>query len=169
MKTLALGAALLASLAGIAQAQTPTISVENAWARPTVPAVKTGAVYVTILDHGAPDRLVAVSTPVAGEAQLHETIKDGSVMKMRPVDGLAIPRDQPVAFAPGGYHIMLTNLKQPLTAGAHFPLSLKFQNAGTVETMVTVQAGATPAMTMGAGAHEMPMNMPMTPPAATKP
>ncbi len=155
MRRLLILTPLLFTLAPIARAQTPpapSISVEKAWARPTVAAVKTGAAYVTIIDRGAPDRLIGASTPIAGEAGLHETIHDGDVMKMRPVDGLPIPSNSPVTFTPGGYHIMLMGLKQPLKAGQTFALALKFQNAGTVETMVTVRAAAPDA--------EMPMNMP---------
>jgi copper(I)-binding protein len=162
MKILPMGAALLTifGVVGLAQAQAPTISIEHAWARATVPSVKTGAVYVTILDHGAPDRLIAASTPVAGETQLHETIHDGNVMKMRAVEGLAIPSDTPVTFAPGGYHIMLLSLKQPLTAGQTFPLSLHFQNAGIVQTTVTVESVGAGGMQMGGAGHDMPMTMP---------
>ncbi len=162
MKQLVVAVALLTGLAAAAaaRAEAPSIMVENAWARATVPSVKTGAVYVTIMDHGAPDRLVAASTPVAGMAELHETIHDGNVMKMRPIDGLAISSQAPVTFSPGGYHIMLMGLKQPLKVGETFPLSLKFQNAGTIDTTVTVQAAGAGAMQMGGATHDMSMNMP---------
>jgi copper(I)-binding protein len=146
-----------------ATAQTPAaITVENAWARPTPPNAQAAAIYVTVTDHGVPDRLVGVSTPVAGNADLHETIHDGNVMKMRPVaGGLAISAAAPISLTPGGYHIMLTELKQPLAGGESFPLSLRFEKAGTVETTVTVRAaGTAAAMDMG-GAHDMQhMNMP---------
>ncbi len=145
-----------------ATAQTPAaITVENAWARPTPPNAQAAAIYVTVTDHGVPDRLVGVSTPAAGKAGLHETIHDGDVMKMRPVEGLAISAAAPISLAPGGYHIMLTDLKRPLAGGESFPLSLRFEKAGTVETTVTVRAaGGAAAMDMG-GAHDMQhMNMP---------
>jgi hypothetical protein len=155
MPKILIATTLFATLAlGAAAQTTPSISVENAWARATASSAQAAAVYVTITDHGAADRLVSVSTPV-GTAQLHETTREGNVTRMRPVAGLAVPTGAPVSLAPGGYHIMLTDLKQPLSSGQNFPLSLTFEKAGTVETTVTVKAtGATPAHTMD---H---MNMP---------
>jgi len=154
-----LAATLLAMTAVGAEAQTPApISVENAWARATSASAQAGAAYVTIIGHGASDRLIGVSTPVAAEAVLHETIQDGDVMKMQPVDGLDIPANASVKLAPGGYHIMLMHLRQPLKRGDSFPLSLRFQNAGTIETKVTVQApGAGAPMPMGGSGHDMHM------------
>ncbi len=139
-------ATLIATLASPAWAQAPT--VEHAWSRA---AVKTGAAYVTITGHGAPDRLISATTPVAERAEIHESMADGTVMRMRPVAGVAIPASAPVVLAPGGLHIMLVNLRQPLVRGQHFPLTLVFEKAGTVESDVTVEA---------AGAA-MPMAMPM--------
>jgi periplasmic copper chaperone A len=146
-----------------AEAQTtPSISVENAWARATTTSAQAAAIYLTLTDHGTPDRLVAASTPVAGKAELHETTREGNVMKMRPVAGLAISQSAPIFLAPGGYHIMLTQLKQPLASGQSFPLSLRFEKAGTVETTVAVKApGAGAATDMGGAGHDMQhMNMP---------
>ena len=177
MHRLISAAALCVALAVGAAAQTaPSISAENAWARATTPFAQAAAIYVTVTDHGTPDRLVSVSTPVAGKAELHETIHEGNVMKMRPAAGLAVAAGATVSLAPGGYHIMLTELKQPLTGGQSFPLSLRFEKAGTIETTVTVRpigasaggasagsasvGGASGGMDMG-GSRDMPhMNMP---------
>jgi len=156
-------AAIASALAFGAEAQTTTaISVENAWARPTTASAQAAAIYLNIIDHGTPDRLVAASTPVAGKAELHETIHDGNVMKMRPVADLAIAQSKPISLAPGGYHIMLTQLNRPLVGGQSFPLSLRFEKAGTVETTVMVKAtGAGAAMDMGGAGHDMQhMDMP---------
>ena len=161
MRRILIATTLFATLALGAHAQTASsLTVDNAWARTTTPAAQSGAIYVTVNDHGAPDRLVGVSTPVAGSAEVHETIHDGDVMKMRPVTGLAISAGTPISMAPGGYHIMLTDLKRPLTSGQTFPLSLRFEKAGTVEATVTVKAlGA--KMDMGGAGHDMQhMNMP---------
>nr|WP_294556419.1 copper chaperone PCu(A)C [uncultured Rhodopila sp.] len=156
MRKILIATTLFAALAFGAAAQTPpSISLENAWARATTASAQAAAIYLTITDHGPADRLVGVATPVAGKAQLHETIHEGTVTKMRPAAGIAVPPGATLSLAPGGYHIMLTELKQPLTDGQSFPLSLTFEKAGTVETTVTVKAaGAAPAHNMD---H---MNMP---------
>ncbi len=141
---------------------TPTISLGDAWARATTTTAQAGAVYVTITEHGAPDRLIGASTPVAGKAALHETVRDGNVMKMRPVAGLAVSAKAPTSLSPMSYHIMLTDLKQPLASGQTFPLTLTFEKAGAVQTTVTVKAaGAGAGMDMGGAGHDMQhMNMP---------
>jgi copper(I)-binding protein len=162
MRSFLIAATLTATLAVGARAQTPPapLSVENGWARATAGTAKTGAAYVTIIDHGAPDRLLAAATPVAGKAELHETIKDGDVMKMRPVAGLAVTAGTSITLAPGGYHIMLMDLKQPLTIGQRFPLTLTFQNAGAIDTTVVVQAvGAAHAIPMDHSGHDMGAGM----------
>lgn len=151
-------AVLAAALAVPAFAQQAPIKVTDAWARATPPGAKTGAAYFTVTDGGsAPDRLVSASTPAAGKAQLHNTISDNGVMKMRPVDGIDVKPGAPLTLKPGGYHLMLMQLKQPLKEGDHFPLTLTFAKAGKVETEVKVEkAGAMGGGSMG----DMPgMNM----------
>jgi copper(I)-binding protein len=163
MRRLLAATTLFATIAfGVAAQTTPSISLGDAWARATTATTQAGAVYVTITDHGAPDRLIGASTPVAGKAELHETVRDGNVMKMRPVAGLAVSPKAPTSLSPMGYHIMLTELKQPLASGQTFPLTLTFEKAGAVQTTVTVKpAGASGAMDMGGATHDMQhMNMP---------
>jgi copper(I)-binding protein len=129
--------------AGAASAQTGGLQVENAWARATPGKSQIGAAYVTI-QSPTPDRLVAASTPVAKEAQLHTMEMSGMVMKMRPISGVDIPADKPVTLRPGGMHIMLMGLKEPLKAGQSFPLTLNFAKAGTRTVDVAVEpVGAT--------------------------
>jgi copper(I)-binding protein len=161
MRKILVATTLFAAMAFGAGAQTASsLTVDNAWARATPPSAQSGAIYVTVTDHGAPDRLVGASTPVAGTAEVHETIREGDVMKMRPVAGLAISAGTPISMSPGGYHIMLTKLKQPLTSGQTFPVSLRFEKAGTVEATVTVKALGG-AMNMGGAGHDMQhMDMP---------
>ena len=102
---------------------------------------RTGVVYLTITDTGAPDRLTGASSPVAAKATLHESTDDHGVMKMRPVAALPVQPGKPVKLAPGGYHIMLEGLKQPLQPGETFPVTLTFANAGTITATATVQKG----------------------------
>lgn len=116
--------------------------IGQAWSRATPGGAKTGAGYLTIENKGsAPDRLVAVSGEVAGKIEVHEmAVKDG-VMTMRPLDqGLAIEPGKTVALAPGGYHLMLLDLKQPLKQGDKLPLTLQFEKAGKVAVTLDVQS-----------------------------
>ena len=141
MRYLALAAGLV--IASTALAQPAQLEVNNAWARATAGKADTGVAYVAIQSPTA-DRLVSLSTPVAKKAELHTMSMQGMVMKMRPLSGLDIPAGQPVTLKPGGEHIMLMGLSQPLRAGQTFPLTLDFEKAGSRTVTVTVEkAGAT--------------------------
>jgi periplasmic copper chaperone A len=141
MRYLALAAGLV--IASTALAQPAQLEVNNAWARATAGKADTGVAYVAIQSPTA-DRLVSLSTPVAKKAELHTMSMQGMVMKMRPLSGLDIPAGQPVTLTPGGDHIMLMGLNQPLRAGQTFPLTLDFEKAGSRTVTVTVEkAGAT--------------------------
>lgn len=128
-------AALLA--AAPAFAQPAPVQATDARARATAPGQSVGAAYVT-LTSPAPDRLVGAETGLA-RAELHTMTMDGNIMRMRPVDGIALPAGEPVALAPGGLHIMLMDLKAPLQAGQHFPLTLRFEHAAPVTVTVQVE------------------------------
>lgn len=141
----------------IAVADTSGIDLDHVWARPTIGAGTSGAVYFTVTDNGAPDQLVGVSTPVAAAAAVHETIDDHGVMKMRPVPSLALEPGTPVTLRPGGYHVMLTGLKGPLKAGDSFPMTLTFAHAQPVTVTAKVEAMSGAAMsgpTMNHGAMQ---------------
>ncbi len=141
--------------AAVASAQTGQLAVDNAWARATPGKSDIGAAYVTI-HSPTDDRLVAASTPVAKKAELHTMEMSGMVMKMRPISSIDIPAGQSVSLAPGGMHIMLMGLKQPLKAGQSFPLTLTFVKAGTRTVNVAVEkVGASGPMP--AGTMSMPM------------
>ena len=149
--------ALLACLAGPAFAQDAKLGdlvVMAPWARATIGQVKTGAAYLTVVNHGAAgDRLLAVSTPVAPRAELHgHTMEDG-VMKMRPVEAIEVAPMQPTALKPGGYHVMLMGLEAPLVEGQAFPLTLTFETAGSLEVEVQVQGIAAMEPAEGEGAE----------------
>lgn len=122
-----------------APASAAQIDVSHPWARATPGGTTTGAVYVTLTDPGAPDALTGVSTPAAGMAEVHETINDNGTMKMRPVGSVPLATGKPVTMAPGGYHIMLMDLKAPLKAGDSFPLTLRFAHAGPETVTVKVE------------------------------
>ena len=135
--------ALLTLLPAVTLANPMGIQIEHVWSR-AMPAGATGVVYLTVTNHGPPDTLTGVASPVAASAGLHETIDDHGVMKMRPVTSLPVASGKSLTLAPGGYHIMLMGLRQALVTGTSFPVTLTFAKAGTVTVTATVQAaGAT--------------------------
>jgi copper(I)-binding protein len=107
----------------------PEVSVEGAWARATVPGQTGSAAYFTIRNAGGADKLLSVTTPSA-DASLHSTSMDNGVMRMRPVQALDVPAKSAVELRPGGTHVMLMELKQPLQAGAMLELDLTFERSG---------------------------------------
>ncbi|MCB4823429.1 copper chaperone PCu(A)C [Roseicella aerolata] len=110
----------------------------------------TGAGFLAISNRGAAgDRLVAASSPVARVTELHTHIRDGEVMRMRPVEGIDIPPGQIVTLQPGGLHLMLIGLNQPLRQGETVPLTLRFARAGEVRVDLVVEA----AGARGPGGH----------------
>jgi copper(I)-binding protein len=130
------------------------VTVHEAWARASAGTATTGAAYVTLMGGAQADSLVSVSTPLAATAEVHETTNDHGVMKMRPVPGVPIPPGGSVVLAPGGTHIMLMGLKQKLTAGQNFPLTLTFAHAAPVTVDVQVRGiGAAAGNSMGAHEH----------------
>jgi copper(I)-binding protein len=140
---------LLAGLLAVASvvaaaAQAPTVEVNHAWARATPGGAKTAALYMTLVNKGtADDRLVSVSTPVAGRAAVHTTTTENGVMHMQPVGTLDLKSGTPTVLKPGGYHVMLMDLKGSLVAGQSFAVNLTFEKAGKVEvTAVVEKAGA---------------------------
>lgn len=140
-KFLALAAGLF--VASAAMAQPAQIEVKDAWARATAGNAENGAAYVTIESPTA-DRLLSLSSPVAKKSELHTMSMQGMVMKMRPLSELNIPAGRPVSLKPGGEHIMLLGLNQPLREGQSFPLTLNFEKAGPRAVNVNVEkAGAT--------------------------
>ena len=151
-------AAILIVMPFAAFANQAGIQVDHVWAR-AAPAGHQGAVYLTITDGGAPDILTGVTTPVAAEAAVHQSIDDHGVMKMRPAGPLPIEPGKPVTLAPGGYHIMLSGLKQSLKQGDSFPITLSFAKAGPVTATATVaKAGATMPAGKMSGMSTMPMS-----------
>ena len=136
IKLVAFAAGLV--LATAALAQTDQLEVTSAWARATPAKAENGVAYLTIRSP-TPDRLVSVSSPVAKKAELHTMSMEGMVMKMRPLAGLDIAAGQPVTLKPGGEHIMLLGLSEPLREGQSFPLTLTFEKAGMREVTVAVE------------------------------
>lgn len=130
------------------------IQVLQPFARAT-PA-KVGGIFLTLKNAGATaDRLVKAASPIASSVELHTHVKDGDAMRMRPVENIPVPANGQTALEPGGYHIMLIDLRQPLKEGASVPLTLTFEKAGTVTLQVpVVKAGSSPMPAAGGGEHK---------------
>ncbi|SDS29147.1 hypothetical protein SAMN05216421_1253 [Halopseudomonas xinjiangensis] len=146
MTRLTLVLALLLSSTGsvmAGQSQLDDLHISRAWSRALPPVAPTGAAYMSIENRGGQAaRLVGVSTPIAERAEVHQHTHTEGVMRMQRVDDVVIEPGQQVDFAPGGYHIMLFNLNEPLAAGASYPLTLRFEQAGDVEVQIDVQDDA---------------------------
>jgi len=127
---------MLASLFCQAHAQPSaqnTIVAEHPWARATPGGAKTGAAYVTLTSNGGSgDRLLSGTTPVAGQVQFHRVSEESGVSHMRELRAVEVASGAKLTFSPGGMHIMLVGLKQPLEEGQTFSLTLSFENAGKV-------------------------------------
>ncbi len=142
----------LAALAWSALASAGEVRVDDAWARATLPGQKVAGVYMTLTSQ-AGGRLIGVESPSAPTAEIHEMRHQDGVMKMRRIESLALPAGQPVKLAPGGFHIMLLDIGQPLQPGQQVSLTLLVEEAGErrsipVKAPVRAAAGAT------GGGHE---------------
>jgi hypothetical protein len=133
---------------------TPAVTVTDA--RMPQPAGPNGAAYMTLTNAGdGDDRLVAVETDVAGEAQIHESTLDGGVMSMQQVDGVDLPAGDTVSLEPGGLHVMLLDVRGDLAVGDTVPLTLSFTTTGeqTVTVEVVPLVGGDGATEHSAGDH----------------
>lgn len=135
----------LAFAAGAARAEAPAVtskgvSVGQVWTRATPAGAKVGAAYLTMAAAGgAADRLLSASSPAAGRVELHTHILDGDIMKMRRVDDIAVGDGKTVLLQPGGMHIMLIDLKEPLKHGDIVKLTLNFEKAGVIAVDAPVE------------------------------
>jgi copper(I)-binding protein len=132
--------------------------ITQAWSRATPGGAKIGSGYLTIENKGsAPDRLIGGSADVADKVQVHEMAMNNGVMTMRPLEkGLTIDPGKTVKLAPGGYHLMLFDLKSPLKQGDKLPVTLEFEKAGKVKLTFDVQGVGAQSP---AGASSAPMEM----------
>ena len=128
----------LALFAGAAPAGPALPKVEGAWVRSSVPGQHGTGAFMKLTASQA-TQLVGASTPVAGTAEVHEMKMDGDVMKMRAVPQLELPAGRTTELKPGGYHIMLMDLKKPLAAGTSVPLTLTFRDASGVQSSLELK------------------------------
>jgi copper(I)-binding protein len=121
------------------------VKATEAWCRPAPAGALAGGCYVT-LTASADDRLIAVETTAADHGEIHSMSMDGGVMRMRKLDGLALPAGKVVALKPGGEHLMLISPKVAFKDGAKIPMILKFEKAAPVKVEAAVRLSSTPSM-----------------------
>lgn len=139
--------ALNTSWMGSAWAQSE-VKIEDAWVRGTVAQQKASGAFMRLTAPVAM-KLVSASSPVAAVVEVHEMAMDKDVMRMRAVPALALSAGKTTELKPGGFHVMLMDLKQPLQAGDTVPLTLVFEDANKARSSQTIQA---PVRALGAGA-----------------
>jgi copper(I)-binding protein len=144
------GCAVLGFSSGAVLAQSKgDLEIEKPWARATPPGAAIGGGYLVIRNKGtAADRLVGVTSPASARVEIHEMTMEKDVMRMREVKGVDVPAKKSVELKPGGYHLMLIELKAPLKPGDKVPVTLRFEKAGDVKAELAVGAMASsgPAM-----------------------
>lgn len=129
----ALGLAVF-SLAAMAD-----VEVKDAWARSTLPVQKSSGAYMELTSSEAA-LLLSATSPLAGIVEIHTMKMEGDVMKMHAIPNLELPAGKAVKLAPGGYHIMLMELKQPLKKGDVVPITLKIEGRDKQVQNVEVKA-----------------------------
>jgi copper(I)-binding protein len=135
------GAMAFATFAVAADFELKELRIVHPYARATPPGARSGGIYLVVENAGKEaDRLVGAASPAARIVEIHAMRMEGNMMRMRPVAALDIPAGGKATLAPGGYHVMLSDLHAPLVAGATVPLTLKFEKAGTIDVTVDVEA-----------------------------
>ena len=150
MSPIRITVAALALTSASAFAQT---TVTDAWVRGTVAQQKASGLFAQITSAQG-GRLVSASSPVAGVVELHEMKMDGNVMRMRAVPALDLPAGRPVSLKPGGFHLMLLDLKQPLQAGDSVSVTLVVEGADKQRETINVKAVVRAPGALAAAAHE---------------
>ena len=136
MKAVLPSALLALALSGFAHAAGP-VKVEAAWARPIVAGQDSTGAYMT-LTASEPLTLLGAETPAAGIVEIHEMKMVGDVMKMRAAENLPLAAGKPLELKPGGYHLMLMDLKAPFKAGTRIQVTLRLRDAKGAEQKVNV-------------------------------
>ena len=121
-------ALLFLALAATVQPARAQVDVSNAWARPAVPGQHGTGAFMT-LKAKETARLVGAASNVAGVVEIHEMAMEGNVMRMRALPVLDLPADRAVDLKPGGYHVMLLDLKRPLKVGEKITVELRLETA----------------------------------------
>lgn len=117
------------------------LTISSMWTRATVGTTRPGVAYFTVTNTGTePDRIVAASSPLAARVEMHRSLMKNGMMTMEAVEALEVPAGGKLTLAPGGYHLMLLGLRQPLVAGQMLPLTLIFAHQGKVAIRLHIKA-----------------------------
>ena len=140
MRHIALTSLLLA-LAGCQQAAPKAASVDHAWVRLPAVAGRPGAAYFTVHGGAVEDRLMAVASPQAVRAEMHDMTMAAGMMKMTPIDaGLAVPAKGDVTFDSGGKHVMLFDISPKVLPGGKMTLTFTMASGQKLEAEAAVIA-----------------------------
>lgn len=151
---------LMVSGAAWAHADAAHVKVENAWARASVAGQQASGAFMRLTAQ-EPLKLVGVESPAAAVAEVHEMKMEGDVMRMRAIESLDLPKDVAVDLKPGGYHLMLQQLKLPLVKDTQVPVTLVFKDAKGAESRLSLQVPVRMSAPAGAaGAHSSMHTMP---------
>jgi copper(I)-binding protein len=160
IRNVVLGVASLILCAAHAKAPAAEVDIQNAWVRPTVAGQMGTGGFMNITARQEL-QLVGVSTPITKTAEIHEmrsSKTDPSVMEMRPINSLALPKGKTIELKPGSYHLMLMDLKQVLPAGTNVPLTLFFKDAkGQASQLDLTLPVGRPTQGAGSGASDAAM------------
>lgn len=144
---------LMILMGGAVVAAPAPVQLAGAWV-PEPPAVARHAVaYLTLLGGEQDDVLLGIGTPVAEVVELHETSLADGILRMRPVASLPVKTRQRIEFVPGGLHLMLINLRQPLRYGGKVLLELRFEKAGVLNIEADVRSLPPAPAASGADMH----------------
>jgi hypothetical protein len=115
------------------------MTIDAVWARASIGTSRPAAAYLTIRNEGSEEEVLArIKSSVSAMAEVHETTMTGGIARMGPAGALKIAAGGEMVLKPGGRHVMLMKLKQPLKEGKKFTLTLIFENAGPVDISVPV-------------------------------
>lgn len=141
MKSLVFAGALTLAAAPAFADDGAEIMAMDPYAYATSASAIAGGAYISLMNRGDADRLVGATGDVAKRVEVHQTETEDGVMKMRPVEGgLELPAEAELTMAPGGYHVMLMGLQEPLSEGESFPVTLEFESGETLTVDVPVIA-----------------------------
>lgn len=136
----------------------PSVRIETPWARATPPGAKVGAVYLQISGACGADALIGAESAVAQKVEIHNMFRVDGKMQMRAIPQIAVAANERVSLQPGGLHIMLLDIKQPLKEGERVDLTLVFEKAGRIPVVANVAALGAPSAPSMPAMPAMPAN-----------